>query len=96
MRQIQFAARTRLVPDPLVEISSPVVSGVSDGSLAAQPVALLQVEGVLSVRVVAGPQLLGCQEGLLIEDAQQLALLLRSRRLGHLQRTQKVKGGPNA
>lgn len=64
------------------------MSGVSDGSLAAQPVALLQVEGVLPVRVVAGLQLFRRQVGLLVEAAQQLALLLRPRGLGHLQRTQ--------
>ncbi len=67
---------------------SPVVSGVSDGSLAAQPVALLQVEGVVSVRIVSRLQLLGGQVRLLIEAAQQLAVLLGPRRLGHLPRTQ--------
>lgn len=65
------------------------MSGVSDGSLAAQPVALLQVEGVVSVRVVSRLQLLPGQVGLLIEAAQELALLLGPRGLGHLQRTQQ-------
>lgn len=64
------------------------MSGVSDGSLAAQPVALLQVEGVLPVRVVPGLQLLPRQVGLLIEAAQQLTLLLGPGGLGHLRRTQ--------
>ncbi len=65
------------------------MSGVSDGSLAAQPVALLQVEGVVSVRVVPRPQLLRGQVGLLIEAAQQLVLLLHPRGLGHLPGTQE-------
>lgn len=71
-----------------VKPCSPVVSGVSDGSLAAQPVALLQVEGVVSVRIVSGLQLLCGQVRLLIEAAQQLAVLLGPRRLRHLPRTQ--------
>lgn len=54
---------------------SPVVPGVPDGALPAQPVALLQVEGVLPVRVVPRLQLLGGQVDLLIEAPQQLALL---------------------
>lgn len=61
------------------------MSGVSDGSLAAQPVALLHVEGVVSVRVIARLQLLPSQVGFLIEGTQQLALLLRPRGRGHLQ-----------
>lgn len=75
---------------PWGEPRSPVVAGVSDGSLAAQPVALLQVEGVVSVGVVPWFQLLLGQVGLLIEGTQQLALLLGPRRLGHLQQTQNV------
>lgn len=59
--------------------------GVSDGSLAAQTVALLHVEGVVSVRVVPRLQQLPAQIVLLIEGAQQLPLLLSSRQLGHLQ-----------
>lgn len=65
--------------------SSPVVSGVPDGPLAAQPVALLQVEGMLPVGVVAWPQLLGHQVGLVIKGAQQVALRLCPWRLRHLQ-----------
>lgn len=67
------------------------MSSVSDGSLAAQPVALLQVEGVLPVRVVARFQLLCRQVSLLIEAAQQLALLLGPRGLGHLRKTLKER-----
>lgn len=59
---------------------------VSDGSLAAQPVALLQVEGMLSVRVLPRLQLLASQVGLLIKASQQLALLLGPGRLSHLYR----------
>lgn len=62
------------------------MSGVSDGSLAAQPVALLQVEGVLPVRVVSRLQLLPCQVGFIVEGAQ-LTLLLRPGGLGHLRDT---------
>lgn len=61
---------------------------VSNSSLTAQSVALLQVEGMLSVRVVPRFQLLSCQVGFLIEAAQQLALLLSPRGLGHLRETQ--------
>lgn len=68
------------------------MSGVSDGSLAAQTVALLQVEGVLSVRVVTRLQLFGRQVGFLIETAQQLTLLLRPGGLGHLQRAGRGAG----
>ena len=63
------------------------MSSVSDASLTAQSVALLQVEGMLPVWIIPWFQLLGCQIGLLIEAAQQLALLLGSRGLSHLQRT---------
>lgn len=63
----------------------PVVSGVSDGSLAAHAVALQHVEGVVPVRVVPRLQQLPAQVGLLIKGAQQLALLLSPRQLGHLQ-----------
>lgn len=61
------------------------MSGVPDGPLAAQPVALLQVEGVLPVGVIARPQLLGRQVGLVVEGAQQVALRLGPGRLRHLQ-----------
>lgn len=66
---------------------SPVVPRVPDGSLAAQPVALLQVERVFSVGVVPRLQLLPRQVGLLVEGAQQLALLLGPRGLAHLRGT---------
>lgn len=68
--------------------SSPVVSGVPDGSLTTEPVALLQVKGMLPVGVVARPQLLGCQIGLVIESAQEVAVWLPPRRLCHLQKAQ--------
>lgn len=60
------------------------MSSVPDGSLAAQPIALLQVEGMLSVRVVARLQLLPSQVGVLVEAAQHRALLLGLRGLCHL------------
>lgn len=60
------------------------MSGVPDGALPAQPVALLQVEGVLPVRVVPRLQLLGGQVGLLVEAPQQLALWLGWGGLTHL------------
>lgn len=68
---------------------SPVVSGVPDGSLATQSVALLQVKGVLSVGVVARPQLLGRQISLVVESAQQVAVQLCPRRMRHLQKVQQ-------
>lgn len=68
-------------------LCSPVVSGVPDGSLSAQMVALLQIEGVLLVGVVPWFELLGCQVGLVMEAAQQLALRLGWWRLRHLQTT---------
>lgn len=71
---------------------SPVVSGVSDGSLAAQPVALLHVEGVVSVRVIARLQLLPGQVGFVIEGAEQLTLLLRPRERGHLRGNDQNNG----
>lgn len=67
----------------------PVVSGVSDGSLAAQTIALLHVEGMVSVRVVPRLQQLPGQIVLLIEGAQQLPLLLSSWQLGHLQKDEE-------
>ena len=71
---------------PVVSLigSSPVVPGVSDGPLAAQPVALLQVEGVFSVGVLARLHLLPRQVGLLVEAPHQLHLLLRPWGVGHL------------
>lgn len=63
----------------------PVVSGVSDGSLAAHAVALQHVEGMVPVGVVPRLQQLPAQVGLLIKGAQQLPLLLSPRQLGHLQ-----------
>lgn len=86
---IKEIVRTILsAPGPRRRPCSPVVSGVPDGSLAAQPVALLEVEGVVPVGVIPRLQLLPGQVCLLIEAAQQLALLLHPRGLGHLQRTQ--------
>lgn len=66
---------------------SPVVSGVPDGSLSTQMVALLQIEGMLLVGVVPWFELFGCQVGLVIEAAQQLALQLGWWRLSHLHTT---------
>lgn len=68
------------------------MSGVSDGSLAAQAIALLHVEGMVPVRVVPRLQQLPAQIVLLIEGAQQLPLLLSSRQLGHLQKDEEGSG----
>lgn len=53
----------------------PIVACVSDGAFAPQPVALLQVERMFPVRILSCFQLLTGQKSLLIEQAQELALL---------------------
>lgn len=69
------------------------MSGVSDGSLTAKMVALLQIKGMLFVWVISWFELFSCQVGLLIEAPQQLDLLLSLWGLSHLQRTKSILQG---
>lgn len=59
--------------------AAPVVAGIPDGPVGAQLVALQLVEGMLSVRVLSGLQLLGRQVGLLIKAFGGRSCHLRQR-----------------